>query len=121
MNCRDHAERVAQACLGLAVALCEDGPMAGISMYFFVQRYQIPVFQVRRPCSSDTRFALAAAVYLEPALIFAHIFAYAGAGHQPVYLGRNARAQAGASHRAAGDVGPALEVALEGAALLRGS
>ena len=63
MNCRDDVVRVAQACLGLALALCEDGPMAGISMYFFVQRYQIPVFQVRRPCSSDIRFALAAAVY----------------------------------------------------------
>jgi hypothetical protein len=58
---------VAQACLGLALALCEDGPMAGISMYFFVQRYQIPVFQVRRPCSSDIRFALAAAVSVKQA------------------------------------------------------
>ena len=45
--------RVAQACLGLALALCEDGPMAGISMYFFVQKYQIPVFQVRCPRGPD--------------------------------------------------------------------
>jgi hypothetical protein len=37
---------MAQTLLGLALALCEDGPMAGISIYFFVQRYQIPVFQV---------------------------------------------------------------------------
>jgi hypothetical protein len=117
MNCRDHAVRVAQACLGLALALCEDGPMAGISMYFFVQRDQIPVFQVRRPCSSDIRFTLAAAVHWNPELIFA----YAGAGHQPVYLGRHAWAQARASHRAAGDVGQAVEVALKGAASVRGS
>ena len=38
---------MAQTLLGLALAFCEDGPMAGISIYFFVQRYQIPVFQVR--------------------------------------------------------------------------
>ncbi len=42
---------IAQTLLGLALALCEDGPMAGISIYFFVQRYQIPVFQVRCPCA----------------------------------------------------------------------
>jgi len=116
MNCRDDVVRVAQACLGLALALCEDGPMAGISMYFFVQRYQIPVFQVRRPCSQDTRFTLAAAVYGKPELMSG----CAGVGHQPVHLGRHARAQARASHRAARDVGQALEVALEGAASLRG-
>ncbi len=46
-----HVCAVAQTLLGLALALCEDGPMAGISIYFFVQRYQIPIFQVRCPCA----------------------------------------------------------------------
>ena len=46
-----HVCAMAQTLLGLALALCEDGPMAGISIYFFVQRYQIPVFQVRCPCA----------------------------------------------------------------------
>ena len=41
---------MAQTLLGLALAFCEDGPMAGISIYFFVQRYQIPVFQVWPLC-----------------------------------------------------------------------
>ena len=44
-----HVYAMAQTLLGLALALCEDGPMAGISIYFFVQKYEIPVFQVRRP------------------------------------------------------------------------
>ena len=35
-----------QACLGLVLALCEDVPMAGIGIHFFVQKYAIPTFQV---------------------------------------------------------------------------
>ena len=108
---------VAQACLGLALALCEDGPMAGISMYFFVQKYQIPVFQVWRPCSSDTRFTLAAAAYGKRE----RILASADAGDQSLYVGRHARTQARASHIATSHVGQALVMALEGAASLRGS
>ena len=46
MTAHVHVCAMAQTLLGLALALCEDGPMAGISIYFFVQRYQIPVFQV---------------------------------------------------------------------------
>ena len=52
MTAHVHVCAMAQTLLGLALALCEDGPMAGISIYFFVQRYQIPVFQVRCPCAS---------------------------------------------------------------------
>ncbi len=35
-----------QASLGLVLAMCEDVPMAGIGIHFFVQKYAIPTFQV---------------------------------------------------------------------------
>ena len=37
---------ITQASLGLVLALCEDVPMAGIGIHFFVQKYAIPTFQV---------------------------------------------------------------------------
>ena len=37
---------ISQASLGLVLALCEDVPMAGIGIHFFVQKYAIPTFQV---------------------------------------------------------------------------
>ena len=39
---------ISQASLGLVLALCEDVPMAGIGIHFFVQKYAIPTFQVSR-------------------------------------------------------------------------
>jgi hypothetical protein len=35
-----------QVALGLLLALCEDGPMACIAIYFFVQKYDMSVLQV---------------------------------------------------------------------------
>jgi hypothetical protein len=38
--------RILQAGLGFALALFEDVPMLCIGMYFLVQKYEIPAFQV---------------------------------------------------------------------------
>ena len=38
------------------LALCEDVPMAGIGVHFFVQKYAIPTFQVTRLLSRRTHW-----------------------------------------------------------------
>jgi hypothetical protein len=41
---------ISQASIGVVLALCEDAPMAGIGIYFFVQKHPIPPFQVTHLC-----------------------------------------------------------------------
>ena len=57
------------SCLGLALGLCEDLPMAGISVYFFVQKFNIPTFHDASMLTSGVMLGLKVApVMALPAL-----------------------------------------------------